>query len=487
MAVLPTEAGPPGQPVVIDWPTVPGVPPTDLAVEVDTFPLSVSPVPAQVPIATLSVTQDGAGVVVTVPDDRATHSLTLTGLAWRPDGQSKHRPVVSAADLAGARLVVSLSGAAGGPFDPPRFAVTPVGARGMIPSTLTGASLTHTTAGPTVTFPPGIRARRIRLSVATGDVPEEFEERPTTVGSVTGTATAQPVDLAFIAPDGTTAWASPGELVAATAELRVSLEVALTAALATGSPPAATFTLVGAPGSRVRLAAGPARGTLVHRFPGVRTTVLTGAPTPPAGLTGLSTTEPSLVTGDLTVRYDGLRLLTDASDPTPPGPGGVTGPVVGTEPVTRPLPPSWPPPARVGIIGRSTVDTELSVSLLDIRGEPLGPSGHATVRPSREFHTVWVDVTATGTPATLSVRADTGTFRWAATDHPLARFAVADPDPAPVPLRLGSTILATVDGLGIHLPGTGLPPTAFAATPSMLDCPLFLHVDLSDLELRYAR
>jgi hypothetical protein len=166
----------------------------------------------------------------------------------------------------------------------------------------------------------------------------------------------------------------------------------------------------------------------------------------------------------------------------------VTGPVVGTEPVTRRLPLTDLPQARIGLIGRATVDTTLSVTLLGTRGEQLGPAVRATVRAGTEIHTVWVDVTATGTPAaTMSVRADTGRFLWAATDHPLARFAVSDPNPDPAPLRLGTAVLATVGRDGLHLPKADLPTAPFIGPPATLDCPLFLHVDLSDLELRYAR
>ena len=376
--------------------------------------------------------------------------------------------------------------------------------------------------------------------VPNADLAPEVDRHAVTIGAALGAGGARPADLALRGPDGSTVWAIPGESPAGApplgTDLRILLETALGSALETaaaGAPLAATFTLVGKAGSRVTVTVDPARGSLARRFAGVHTTVLAGEPAAAAWLTGLSTERPATATGDLTVRYDGFRLLADLSDPVPAGQGGVGGWVVdpGGGPVLRAFPPAGYgglPLARVGLVGRATADCALAVSLVRYDGgrpgEPVGPAATATVAAGARLGTVWLDLPAdTGAAGTgggafaLSVQASAGRFLWATGDGAaLARFAVADPDPEPAALRLGPATLCTVGVAGVHLPHTDLSTAPFTAAPSTaapstaappaaapstaspsaaqptaalpaLDCPLFVHVDVSDLVLRYQR
>ena len=362
--------------------------------------------------------------------------------------------------------------------------------------------------GPTLRFPPGTRARRIRISLATGDDPESFQLRPVKVGSVTATAGRQPTDVVLSTPDGAVAWASPGELPPnapkMSADLSVPLRSALAAALAAAGPAGALttmFTMTGAAGSQVQFDLGPARGALVRRLTGVHTTVLRGEPAVPDGVPTLSSEQPTSVTADLTVRYDGIRLHPGLSDEPPSGPDGVAGVVVRDQPVLRPFPPAGPGPlpiACVGLVGRPVSDTELTIAIIgydgDRPGAPIGTATTVAVPAGMRIGTLWVpmppDVGRAGVDGgrlALELRASSGAFLWAAAEHPLAMFAVHDAHPPKTLLALGPHTLCQVDETGLHLPATALPAAAFTGSPPALGCELFVHVDLSDIELRYGR
>jgi hypothetical protein len=509
---VPVEVGPSGHELAVGWAPVAGA----TAAEVDQAAVTIIPELAEQPLGSLPLAQAGSSFVVTLPGSRRLRRLTLAGLERQADDGSWVL-VRSQEELGNLRLVVTVAGPGEG-FGPPQFSVPPVGRRGMLPAALTGATLA---TGPTLALTlPDPPAQRVRLSLASGSFPEEFEERSMRLGAVGGTAAQPPTDLQLTGPDGATTWALPGRYPpgapAAEVDLRLSTAAALTAAVRAdgrpGGPLRAAHRLRGAAGSRVRLAVGPVRGALLRSFPGVLSTTVAGAPTPVA-LAGrmrevpLAAERPAAATADLTVRYDGLRLLEDLSDPMPTAQGGIAGQVVGEEPVARLLPPAGLGPlplARVGLVGRAGQDCELSVGLVTLDagrpGAPLGPPGVAAVPAARAVGVVWVDLppaaggpSATGAaaPLGLAVRATRGRFLWAGGPEPgrrpLALLAVRDPAPPPAPLRLAGVPLATVGPAGLHLPASALPPGPFSGPTPLLDCALFVTVDLSDLVLRYAR
>src|SRR5690606_13338701 len=80
---------------------------------------------------------------------------------------------------------------------------------------------------------------------------------------------------------------------------------------------------------------------------------------------------------------------------------------------------------RVGLMGRAPVATELHAQLVQaISGEPVGPPGVLRLEPSTRLETHWVELPPhppITEAVTLSVRAASGRFLWAALTHPLAR------------------------------------------------------------------
>ncbi|HEX8001085.1 MAG TPA: hypothetical protein VF519_00150 [Mycobacteriales bacterium] len=490
IAALPTDVGP-GVPLSATWPPVAGA----TGAEVTEFTATLTPAAVDEDLGTLSVSSD-KGHVVTLPAQRAVRRLVLNGLR-RADGT----PIRSEAELGAHRLAVSV--ATGGDFGPALFSVRTVSGGALQPAFLAGASLSA--GNPPALRLPDTPAKKVRVSLVRGETPEDFEVEGSAVDSIGVVAAALPADLTVTGPDGATAWASPGEVPASAPPLRVDLriaaETAIAAAVAEGKAPAVTFTLKGRAKSHVYLAGPTVHGALLRSFPGVLTTSVAGAPVPVSGIDRLAAEAPSSVRGDLTVRYDGLRLL-PSSDAAPAAFASVSGPVVSPDrPVAvRAFPAAgWgaDPLARVGIVGRATAAAALSVSVVAFErgepGEPLDPPGVVRVEPSGALSVVWVDLPAPlaspGTPTALAVRATEGTFLWAAAPdgRPLARFAVRDEDPAPAALTLDGATLRTVGAAGLHEAGAPLPAKAFAGDVPVLDCPLFVSVDLSDLLLRYAR
>ncbi len=302
-------------------------------------------------------------------------------------------------------------------------------------------------------------------------------------------------------------WAFPGELPpeapAVEVDLRVAFETALNAALAAGEPLDLVYRLRGAPPGEAGFSFARARGSVVRAFPGVLRAVLEGDPTTGldlgAALGGqpLSEERPTSVTADLSVRYEGVRVLETLSDPVP-APGGANGQVVGEKPLTRGLPPAalhGLPLVRAGLIGRAPEASELSVQVVDMTtGEPggqLGPPGTIELQPSASLGTVWVEVPefeAQNGPVGVSVRANRGRFFWAGGPAgPLLKLAVRDPDPGGRPLKLNGHQLLSVVGAERFLPLEALPAEAFQSRIPMLESDLFLTVDLADLTLRYRR
>ena len=487
-ALLPSTAIGDGYALPYAWADVPGA---DTA-EVTGGSVAITSAPAE-ETAQLTAAPDGNGLIITVPPHVDVASLSLVGL-YRVAGD-RRVDIRSNADLNG-RLAVALAAKSGGGFDAPAYTVPPVNAHGSVPRTLTGASMSYTPEAA-LRLPPGVRAGRIRLSLVTGDAPEEFQEQPFGVDKVYGRLVRPPRDLVLTGPDGTKALDVPGEQPAGRAfdvDLVPPAGKLLSAALSAGQPLAGTFTLKGAAESFVTVKYVHVRGNLVRTVHGVHSTVLEGDPLPPAGFTGLAAEQPTEVTGDLTIAYQGLCVLRDQSDAVPAQQGGVSGPVLvpGGPAVTRPLPPAGLPNplARIGLIGRADQDCALTLTLLRADGQPLAPAAQVQPPAAGRVGVCWIafDTPVPVTEAVIvSVEATRGRFLWAASPQPLVRLAVADPAPPASPVTLAGTTLAAVGAEGVHMPGFAFPPAAFAGAIGALESDLFVRVDLSDVEMRYRR
>lgn len=484
----PVSVAPPGHEIRVDWAPAAGA----QTVEVTAGTLTVHPTTAVAALGTLAATsvEGGKAYQVTIPGGRRLRALTLTGLRV-PDGAE----LLSEGDLGELRLVASIE--IDGRWTP-LCSVRPADARGLLPPQLTGA----TYSGRVLRLPDPL-VPRVRLALVKNSVPEEFEPQTMELGSVHGTAAIPTAGLELAGPDGAVAWAFPPELpagAAQTVDLRAPAALALDARLAAGEAPDVAFRLRGAEQMTATVIVDAVRGALVRTWPGVLTTELAGEPAALAvGAPALVAETPAGAVADVAIRYAGRRLH-DAIRDTVPAAGSAGGPIVGTAPAVRALPPAALrdlPAASAAPIGRSPDGCELSVELVDLGagppGTPVAPPGVLAVPPSEALAAHTVELPDTGPldrPLGVALRATAGRFLWAAgaDGTPLMRLAVHDPDPGGRPLRIGTSTLRAVDAPELTLPGFALPPAAFRgpAAPA-LSSDLFLTIDLADLTVRYAR
>ena len=483
----PVDIPPGGHDIRVQWAGVAGA--SDI--DVRTAQVTISPDVVEQHLGVLTVSNDGNDRIVAVPAGKRIRYLTLNGV--KTDANA---PVVSSGDLAGRRLTVTVQ--SGGPVPSPQYAVPACPSRGMIPQSLTGASLANK-----VLALPDVAGSKLRLSLVEGSFPEEFVKHPWTLGEVSGVAAVLPHDLSLVEPDGATVvWAFPGEMPAGTpdavADLRMSFKKLATAALKAGQPLDFTFKLKAADPARVGMRVSGASGALLRSFPGVLENSLEGDPvTLTLSAPALASEQPTAVTAGLNITYLGMRILEDLSDAFPAATGNVGGMVVEEDLAMHVFPPQafdTLTPARIGVIGRAPVDCELSIQLVEMSGRSPGkaiaPPGVVRLSPSNAFSTLWADVplqAPPGKPLACAVRATQGRFLWAASEHPLVRVAVKDPDPGGRPLKLNGASLVNVSQEKTRVDSVSLPATAFTRAAPALTSSLFLKVDLSDLALRYAR
>jgi hypothetical protein len=203
------------------------------------------------------------------------------------------------------------------------------------------------------------------------------------------------------------------------------------------------------------------------------------------------------VAGDLTVRYEGLRILETVSDPMPATAGALSGVIVGPDAALRLFPTEaleGVRPARVGLVGRAPEDCEIAIEFVRVAGTsagpPLGAPAVLSLTASHQVDLHWAivpsDLAITG-PVGIRARANRGRFFWVtAADHPATRVAVHDPDPGGRPLQVGTTLLPVAAAV-VEQPKFAFPPAAFRNTFPVLSSDLFLTVEISDLTVRYAR
>lgn len=479
--------------LVVSWDEAPGA--TKAVVDAASFDLDVSGADTQ-PTEPFeaSVTQVGGQSLwdVTVPSGLRVRTLALTDLT-----DAEGNLITEAGFPESGRLTVALPDPRTG-FGGPTFAVPPVDPTGMLPAMLGGASFTSGQLSL-----PDVPASKLRVAVGGGEAP--FAPRAdVTLGKVSGVGVRYPRELALTDASGTAVWSNPTELLPTAPSLHVDVKAPLQKALgdalkaAAGGPVSVTFTLSSARSAKLVVRGLTMRGALVRIFPGVVRTIVAGErvrlalPTKP-GDPPLLIDATAEVTADVTLHYDGLRIVpwSDA----PPAADAVRGRVVGADPVLRVLPPeglAGERVARIGLVGCAPEPCELSVRLVrPVTGEPLpGDPGVARLEPSATIATVWVEppqALRPAEPAAVAARATRGRFFWAtdAGDRPRVRIAVLDDAPAERRLALGGALLPD-DPAQPHRAAVDL--TAHFGSPvPEFESDLFYSVDLSDLTVRYAR
>jgi hypothetical protein len=477
-----------GHRLTVTWANASGA--TD--VEVTHARLTVTPSVAEEVHADVDVRADGAGWSIAVPPGRRVRAIGLQGFK-QPGGDRLRNSLP-----AGMRLTVAFPPAAGSGFDTPRFAVPAVARNHAVPPTLTGATFSN----GTIQLVPAVAGSRVRLALVTGENPASFVDQATELGSVQLTTHTAARQARVEGPDGTVLWqvpefdpaAPPAEI-----DLRQAIAAAFTSQLQTGSPLVAEVRLRAEAPAEARPSFAGASGFVVRREEGVVRTVVEGDPQPLVLAGPLAAETPSSVVGDLTIRYEGIRVLDPVSDPLPSPAAPVNGVVVGNEGVVRAFPPRafdvWPP-ARIGVYGRAPEACELAIELVelvgDLPGTPVGPPAVLRVPAGAALQTWWAPVQA-DVPGDRAVgvrlRANAGRFFWVCRPDgpPLVRVAVHDPDPGGRELRLGEVVIARVEEPETHTREVAFPPAVFRDAAPVFRSDLFVTVDCSDLTLRYAR
>ena len=489
------DVSPPGSPIRVSWAPAAGA----TVADVTTGEISIGDATVTAPMGALAVTDAGDAVDVTIPGGRRVRALTLSGLKVSGGGELR-----SSADLralydaeAGGSLRLAVFTIVGGKWTP--LCVVPeLGARGVLPAQLTGASFQD----GALTLPDPATAK-LRLQLVRGEAPESLAGQSTELAGAQGIAAIASAGLKLTGPDGAVVWAFGGELPAAAqvVDLRTPVTLALEAALKAGAAPDVTFLLAGAAGMQAVVQLTGPHGALVRTFGGTLKTELAGDPVALAtGATALTAEAPAGATADVAIRYHGIRLHDAIRDPLPTAPGGVAGPVVAGAPVVRALPPTAlrdHAVALVGPVGRAPEGCSLSVELVDLSAgpprRPLGPPGTLELAAGDALGAAWVtmpELSGAEVPAGVSVRTTAGRFLWAAgaDGTPLLRLAVHDPDPGGRHVRIGTATIAAPTAAETTLPATALPAAALQGPAApLLSSDLFCTVELADLTLRYPR
>ncbi len=482
----PVDVATPGHMINVAWNLAAGA----TIAEVTAAMLTLGPDVAEEVTASAGFHADGNGWVVDVPANRRIRALGLSGFKG-PEGS------VLTGDLGGRRIVVAFPRAAGG-FDAPRFAVPAVGRQNAIPSSLLGASFVNAS----LTLNPSVAARKVRIALVDGASPAEFSEVPTELTAVRLVAHVAAQDLKVLGPDGAVLWTAPEfdpDAADADIDLGRALSAALTAALAAGQPPTARVVVTATAPARTRVDAGRVHGVLVRSVAGVTKVTLAGEPAAMELAPPVAAEVPSRVIADLRLRYAGMRLVADLSDPTP-ATGAPAGRIVSPGGANasgslRPLPPlalRGESVARLGLRGRAAEPTELAVELVDAAtGSPLGAAAVLALQPGPIAYlwAVFAKPVAIDRAAAVRVRANTGRFLWAngPAGTPSLLVAVADPDPGGRPIRIGGATLAAMGAPVLEIKAATIPALPFAGAAPLLQSELFVAVEFADLRLEYAR
>ena len=439
-------------------------------------------------------TADGGGWRVDVPAGARVRAIGLKGFKDVNGNEIVDTPP------ADQRIAIAFPSPRGEGFDSPRFSVPPVWAQGAVPTTLNGAAL----ASRTITLSPSVAAKRVRIALVSGANPPEFAAQASTLDALQLVTHTPARNAKLTGPDGQLLWAVPEfdpDAGSTQVDLRQALQAEFNRLLKAGAPLQARMTLRADAPARCTVFSARAQGALLRVHDGIATTALEGDALPLTAFDGaaLADERPSTAIGDLTIQYDGLRVLEEVSDAPPDPASPVLGRIVGAAGATR----GWPSeallgrePARIGVYGRAPEACELALELVELNGETVGATlaGPTLLQldDAAGLRTHWAELppsAALPRNVGLRLRCNVGRFFWAERPDRLAivRVAVRDPHPGGRPLMLGGVKIAEVTGAESHQPAFAFPASAFCGRVPWLQSSLFLHVDCSDLTLRYAR
>ena len=467
-------------------------------VEINTASLRLGPASIET-AEPFSISKQSTRIDINVGQGKAIRTLTFDGLQAGASATALHsRNDVS---NAGLKLLVSVADA-NGAFTP-IYSVPEVSARGVFPRSFVGASFNQ----DTLSLSTPLQATTIRLQLVDNDFPAATSTQSIAVSSVRGTYLSLPIDINARLDDSTPLFEFPGVMPLQSPEVQVPLTQPLSNALQTkldtGVALQTSIILQATPSTGVNamvqvLVTNPS-GYLLRTESGVYTTQLTGEPTP---LTfplpePLADEQASRVEADLSITYDGIRILSDLSASLPAHNGDIRGQIVGSTATTKVLPPQSlfdQLLARIGVIGRAPEATELVMELIDMTG---GIPGSVIAKPEvlhleseTKLATHWFSFSQQAPfnlPLAVRLRANRGRFFWVGENDPLTRIAIYDADPGSETINLNGQALLTGQALPFNARSYALPAAHFRQHLPVIDSSLFLTIDIADLHLRYAR
>ncbi|MBU1054946.1 MAG: hypothetical protein KKC46_14125 [Proteobacteria bacterium] len=411
------------------------------------------------------------------------------------DSNDGYESVASRNDLSsrGLKIVLSIPDGRGG-FTPIYSSPAPP-ARAVLPSALIECSFSNGVLSVADIF-----VETVRLNIVKKDQPEDFEPVLFRCSTITGVAANLPADVKLVAPNGETIWTFPNEFEQAAPvmiDFRLPLQAALNEALGNNQELNIVFLLKSSNEAAVKITQPIISGELCHIIDGVNRTELCGEALEVSLEKVLPFETPDEANADLSVTYNGIRILEQASDDIPLKTGDFSGKILDSNAFLYKLPPVCSngfPIARIAVIGRAPVPCELEIQPGTLSGQtlftPSCPGVVLKIEPAQKLHAIWADfagVTLSPCPDALSVKALSGRFFWVFDPHPLIRVAVFDPDPKGSPLFVDDIQILAIEETTIHLPATSLPKGPFCKTNPVLYSSLFCTVDLSDIKLRYNR
>ncbi len=484
----PVAIGGAGYAIRASWPMAAGA----TKVVVDSAAATIGSTTATENHADLPARKDGNGWIVDLPAGRRLTALTLIG--FKPAGGGE---LVSGVPD-NMHITVAFPAQKGGGFDSPRLAVPALDGHGAIPPILAGASFSDRV----LRINPGVDAARVRIALVTGDDPPSFDEQATELSTVHARTDTPPRHARLAGPDGAVVWQTPlfePDAPDATADFRAPLEAALGAKLAAKSALDVTFMLAADDPAQAYVdLAGPS-GALLRIEKDVLHVALEGDPVMLPLAAPIASETPAAVTGDVSLRYAGLRVLETVSDRVPAAGTPIAGAIVGVDGATRALPAEALAgfrPARVGVYGRAPVATELSIEFVRLAGnqpaQAVAPPAVVAVAAGDAFITHWGTVprdTVLSGASGIRVRANRGRFFWANNDsgNGLVRVAIVDPDPGGRAVSIGGAPLLTVSESRSARKSLPFPAASFAGAVPLFESNLFLTLDIADLTLRYRR
>jgi hypothetical protein len=443
---------------------------------------------------------------VKVGTGKAVRTLKLNGFEGIDplDGSADFKALHSSNDVSSQNLKLLISVTDPNGAFTPFFSIPAVSAKGVFPQSYTGASFNS----DTITFHAPLAAETIRIQLVRHDFPEETASQTLKIGSVGGTYLTLPRNMKISLDDGSILFEFPGDMPLESPDVTVPLIQPLIdqfqQKLDADEEISSTLTIEAAAsdGSQKAMAqvaiADPA-GFLVRKESGVHTTTLAGHDTPlniPTEIP-LADEAPVQATADVSIVYDGMKILPDLSSAVPLQNGNISGQVVAAARKLKALPPAALSDrrlARIGIIGRTPEDCELVLELVDMTG---GVPGATLLDPVvlslRRDHRLGIhwfsfpDRDPMPVPLGVGLRANVGRFFWVGHTDPLIRVAIYDDDPGTEATHLGDQLLVNGDLLPFTAASFALPAMLFSGEMPLLRSDLFLTVDIADLALRYAR